>query len=84
LGDPGTYRFALVKGFDDYSGTSGAPIFGYAPGSLIRDYSLVAIQSKQVFAATAEQKPTHLIATSAAMAIRLMDERIRQMTESVQ
>jgi hypothetical protein len=82
--DRGTYRFALVNGYDDYRGTSGGPIFGYTQGALVRDYVLVAIQSKQIRSATGEQKPTHLIATSAALAVHLVDDRIRKMKESVE
>jgi hypothetical protein len=70
---PGTFRFALIQGFDDYSGASGGPIFGYTAGALIRDYSYFAIQSKQVRGAIGDQ-PTHLIATSAALAIKVIDE----------
>jgi hypothetical protein len=79
--DRGTYRFALVNGFDDYSGTSGGPIFAYAEGALMRDYVLVGIQSMQV--RVGEQKPTHLFATSAALAVHLVDDRIRNMKISV-
>jgi hypothetical protein len=82
--DRGTYRFDLVNGYDDYRGTSGGPIFGYAQGALVRDYVLVGIQSEQIRSATGEQKPTHLIATSAAVTVHLVDERIRKMKESVE
>jgi hypothetical protein len=30
--DPGTFRFALIKGFDDYRGASGGPVFAYSKG----------------------------------------------------
>jgi hypothetical protein len=79
--DLGTYRFALIKGFDDYSGTSGGPIFGYSEGALARDYAFIGIQSRQIRSASGEQKPTHLIATSAPLAIRMIDEYLREKTE---
>jgi hypothetical protein len=78
----GTYRFALVNGYDDYRGTSGGPIFGYTRGALVRDYVLVGIQSMQI--RVGEQKPTHLIATVATLAVHLVDDRIRKMKESVE
>ena len=81
--DPGTLRFALIKGFDDYRGASGGPIFAYRTGSLIRDYSLFAIQSRQVRSPTRDQKPTHVIGTSAAVAIHLIDEHIRKIANPV-
>jgi hypothetical protein len=80
--DDGTYRFALVKGYDDYRGTSGGPIFGYTPGALVRDYTLVGVQSRQIRSADGEQKPTHLIATSAALAVHMIDYRIRTAKKS--
>lgn len=80
--DPATFRFAFIKGFDDYSGASGGPIFGYTSGSLIGEYSLFGIQSRQIRAATRERKPTHLIATSAAVAIYAIDEYLRKLALS--
>jgi hypothetical protein len=77
----GTYRFALVNGYRDYSGTSGGPIFGYTKGALVRDYDLVGIQSMQF--RVDQQKPTHLIAVSAALAVELVDDNVRTMKESV-
>ncbi len=82
--DRGTYQFGLMNGYDDYHGTSGGPIFGYTHGAFVRDYVLVAIQSKQIRSATGKQKPTHLIGTSAALAVRLVDDRIRKMKQSAE
>jgi hypothetical protein len=81
--DRGTYRFALMKGFDDYKGASGGPIFGYTEGALLRDYVLLAIQSRQIRSASGDQKPTHLIATVASLAIRMVDDKIRKAKESL-
>jgi hypothetical protein len=81
--DPGTFRFALINGFNDYSGASGGPIFGYSEGALIQDYSLVAIQSKQIRGAGRGQKPTHLVAASAAVAIHMVDEYLRDVRNSL-
>jgi hypothetical protein len=81
--EPGTLRFVPVKGFGDYSGTSGGPIIGYTEGALIRDYCLVGIQSRQILAGTKEQKPIHLIATSAVLVVHLVDERLRELSTSV-
>jgi hypothetical protein len=80
--DPGTLRFALLKGFDDYSGTSGGPIFGYAEGARFRDYCLVAIQSKQILSASRDPRPTHLIATSASLAVRMFGHYLGKQVES--
>lgn len=61
-------RFAPRSGLDDYSGASGGPVFGYKDGAPMKEYSLVGIQSKQILAATADQKPKELIAVSGAAA----------------
>jgi hypothetical protein len=79
--DPGTFRFALINGFDDYSGTSGGPIFAYPEGALVRDYTLIGIQSKQIRRPFGDEKPTHLLATSAPLAIRMIEDYLRDMIE---
>ncbi len=57
---------------------------GSDPGTFrfIRDHSLFAIQSKQIRGATSNQKPTHLIATSAAVAIHVIDDYLQKITNS--
>jgi hypothetical protein len=62
---PCTFKFKPKQTIDNYSGTSGGPIFGYNNGATFNDYRLFGIQSKQILAATSDQKPKYLIATSA-------------------
>ena len=54
--EPGTLRFALIDGFDDYKWDERWPhiwVCKRCPGP---EYSIVAIQSKQILAATRETK----------------------------
>jgi hypothetical protein len=81
--DRGTFQFAIVSAYDDYSGTSGGPIFGFAEGTPARDYVLAGIQSKQILSPTREQRPTHLIAVSAALAIHVIDGSMRRTKEAL-
>ena len=79
--EPGTIRFTPIKPFDDYRGTSGGPIIGYADGALIRNFCLVGFQSKQILGGK-DQKPVHLIATSAAVAIHVIDGYLQELANS--
>jgi|GEM_PF-6066917 len=80
--DPETLLFALVNGVKDYSGMSGGPVFGYSAGARIPEYSLIGIQSEQVLSATSERKPTHVIATSADVAVAAIRHYLRKLDES--
>jgi hypothetical protein len=83
MGDKrGTFRFSLVQGYDDYSGSSGGPIIAYKTGAKVIDYCLFGIQSKQVLSATSQQKPTHVIATSAALGIGVIELYIRELSQA--
>jgi hypothetical protein len=80
--DPGTFKFSPIKGIlPTYQGASGAPIFAYSPGATFADYSLFAIQSRQVRAGTGQQKPKYLIATKAALAMTLVSASLAKPPE---